>query len=124
MPAEWERHDAIWLSWPHDPTTFPDRVEKVEKTYGEIIKALLDSEKVNLLVKDSAMKKRAQGILKQCGVNPDNIVFHIYNCGCVVQGLRPDLSREQKERQPCHEPLDIQCMGRKIRNPDEGHPYP
>jgi len=79
MPAEWERHDAIWLSWPHDPITFPDRVEKVEKTYCEIIKALHENEKVNLLVKDSVMKKKAQGILKQCGVNPDDIVFHIYD---------------------------------------------
>ncbi len=79
MPAEWERHDAIWLSWPHDPTTFPNRLERVEKTYGEIIKVLLDSEKVNLLVKDSAMKTRAQDILKGRGVNPDEIAFHIYD---------------------------------------------
>jgi len=79
MPAEWERHDAIWLSWPHDPITFPDRVEKVEKIYSEIIKTIMVSEKVNLFVQDSAMKKRAQGILKQCGVNPDDIVFHIYD---------------------------------------------
>lgn len=79
MPAEWERHDAVWLAWPHDPITFPSRVEKVEKTYGEIIKALQGSEKVNLLVKDSTMKNKAQGILEQCSVNPDDIVFHIYD---------------------------------------------
>ncbi|MBI3755668.1 MAG: agmatine deiminase family protein, partial [Deltaproteobacteria bacterium] len=79
MPAEWESHDAIWLSWPHDPITFPHRVEKVEKTYGEIIKALQPGEKVNLLVKDSAMKQRAQDILKQSGANPDEIAFHIYD---------------------------------------------
>ena len=79
MPAEWEQHDAIWLAWPHDPITFPDRVEKVEKTYGEIIKALLDSEKVNLLVKDSAMKTRALGLLRQGGISPDDIVFHLYD---------------------------------------------
>ncbi|MBI3752662.1 MAG: agmatine deiminase family protein [Deltaproteobacteria bacterium] len=78
MPAEWERHDAIWLSWPHDPITFPDRVEKVEKTYAEIIKALQPGEKVNLFVQDLAMKTRAQGILKESGVNHDEIVFHVY----------------------------------------------
>ena len=79
MPAEWERHDAVWLAWPHDPITFPSRVEKVEKTYGEIIKALQGSEKVNLLVKDSAMKDKVQRILEQRSVNPDGIVFHIYD---------------------------------------------
>lgn len=79
MPAEWERHDAIWLSWPHDPVTFPDRVEKVEKTYGEIIKNLQHSEKVNLLVKDGAMKIRAQDILKEHGANSDEIAFHVFD---------------------------------------------
>ena len=79
MPAEWEQHDAIWLAWPHDPITFPDRLEKVEKTYGEIIKALQGSEKVNLLVRDGVMKTRALGLLRQWGINPDDIVFHIYN---------------------------------------------
>ncbi|MBI5328232.1 MAG: agmatine deiminase family protein [Deltaproteobacteria bacterium] len=90
MPAEWERHDAIWLSWPHDPITFPGRVEKVELTYGEIIKNLQHSEKVNLLVKDSAMKTRVMGILKQeehtpnpspegNKSSPDGIAFHVYD---------------------------------------------
>ena len=31
MPAEWTRHDAIWLAWPYDPLTFPDRVDRVEE---------------------------------------------------------------------------------------------
>ena len=29
MPPEWESHEAIWLAWPNDPTTFPDRLPKV-----------------------------------------------------------------------------------------------
>jgi agmatine/peptidylarginine deiminase len=36
--AEWEKHDAIWLSWPYDKTTFPNRVDKAEATYVQIIK--------------------------------------------------------------------------------------
>lgn len=79
MPAEWEKHDAVWLSWPHDPITFPDRVKKVETVYGKIINALQQSEKVNLLVKDSAMKQRAQDILKQNGATPDAVAFYIYD---------------------------------------------
>ena len=79
MPAEWERHDAIWLSWPHDPITFPDRVEKAEKSYVEIIDAMLDSENVNLFVTDDSMKKRAERLLKKGGVNPDCIIFHKYD---------------------------------------------
>lgn len=53
MPAEWEPHAATWISWPHDPITFPDRVGVVEDVYREIIRALTPHERVNLLVKDA-----------------------------------------------------------------------
>ena len=79
MPAEWERHDAIWLSWPHDPITFPDRVEKAENIYVELIRAISACEKVNLFVRDDAMKKRAKIYLKEGGVNLGDIIFHVYD---------------------------------------------
>ena len=40
MPAEWESHEALWLAWPHDKITFPNRLVKVENAYVEIIKAI------------------------------------------------------------------------------------
>jgi agmatine deiminase len=50
MPAEWEKHTAVWLAWPHDEITFPNgRVKKVEKIYVEY-KHLHESEDVELLV--------------------------------------------------------------------------
>ena len=52
MPAEWEPHAATWLSWPHDPITFPERVDAAEETYRQMIRALSKHERVNLLVKD------------------------------------------------------------------------
>lgn len=58
MPAEWEPHAATWLSWPHDPVTFPGRVAEVEATYKEMIRALTTGERVNLLVKDEDTHER------------------------------------------------------------------
>ena len=26
MPAEWEKHEATWLAWPHNPAEWPDKV--------------------------------------------------------------------------------------------------
>jgi agmatine deiminase len=60
MPAEWEPHAATWLSWPHDPATFPGRVDAVEETYREMIRALSKHERVNLLVKDEDTHERVQ----------------------------------------------------------------
>jgi agmatine deiminase len=79
MPAEWEKHDAIWLAWPHDPTTFPDKVEKVEATYVQIIKQIHESEYVELFVKDDCMKKKATDLFKQAGINMTKIRFHQFD---------------------------------------------
>jgi agmatine deiminase len=76
MPAEWERHDSAWLAWPHGPTTFPE-IEKVEKTYVQIIDALHESESVNLLVKDAAMKTRASEMLNEKDVDLAKIHFAV-----------------------------------------------
>jgi agmatine deiminase len=79
MPAEWERHDAIWLSWPHDPLTFPNCVEKVEATYVRIIKEIHESENVNLFVKDQAMKEKVTNRLQAVGVDFSKICFFLFN---------------------------------------------
>ena len=79
MPAEWERHDAIWLSWPHDPLTFPDCVERVENTYVKIIKEIHESEKVNLFVKNQAMKEKVVGMLQTVGVDFAKLRFFLFD---------------------------------------------
>jgi agmatine deiminase len=77
MPAEWERHSATWLSWPHDQETFPNGVEKVEKTYLEIISALQKSEDVNLFVKDNDTKARVAKLLNESSIDPKRVSLHI-----------------------------------------------
>ncbi len=79
MPAEWEEHDAIWLSWPHDPTTFPGRVERAEEAYVQIIKLLHSGEDVNLFVKDKAMKAKAMTMLCNSNVCLSKVHFYEFN---------------------------------------------
>ena len=63
IPAEWEKHSAVWLAWPYDKITFgslnqknnkinKERLPKVEKTFKKIISILQKSEKVNLITKN------------------------------------------------------------------------
>ena len=76
MPAEWEKHDAVWLAWPYDPTTFPGRVGKVEQIYVQIVKRIHEGEVVNMFVKDDLMQAKATYLLKQAGVNMAKVMFH------------------------------------------------
>ncbi len=83
MPAEWENHEAVWLSWPCDPATFPDRMERVEEAYLTIIGSLCGSERVNLLVRDGGMRDRVERLLGGAGIVAGDITFHLYDYGDV-----------------------------------------
>ncbi|MDD1750991.1 MAG: agmatine deiminase family protein, partial [Methanothrix sp.] len=76
MPAEWERHDAIWLSWPYDLDSFPE-IDRVEQSYISIIKAIHEGEMVNLLVKDEPMLNRVVDLLRGAEVRLGRVKFHI-----------------------------------------------
>ena len=39
-PAEWEPHRATWLSWPHNPETWPGRLERAEAAFCAMVRAL------------------------------------------------------------------------------------
>ena len=79
MPAEWEKHEGTWMSWPHDPLTFPNRIKKVENTYLKIILVLSKNENINLFVTDLKMKERVRKLFKQKGIDLHKIRFHVWN---------------------------------------------
>ena len=76
MPAEWEPHEAVWLSWPHRTGTFPHLAE-VEQSYAGFIHAMEGSERVELLVRDEAMIERVREILRAAGTGYGHVRFRI-----------------------------------------------
>ena len=77
MPAEWERHEATWLAWPHaDGVSFPGAYDKVLPVFAKIVDALADSEEVRICVNDAAEERAALEILAP--VRHDHVrFFHI-----------------------------------------------
>jgi len=75
MPAEWEKREATWLSWPHNKLTW-ESIEEIEKTYTEIISELHEGEKVNVLVNDSETEKKAGKMLSEKKADFSQITFH------------------------------------------------
>ena len=52
MPAEWERHEATWLAWPHNPEDWPGKFQPIPWLYAEIVRLLSARERVHILVDD------------------------------------------------------------------------
>ena len=76
MPAEWERHEAVWLSWPHSTVTFPD-IDAVEETYIRFISAMHKSETVELLVRDNNTKNMIRERLCKEGAGDSHVRYRI-----------------------------------------------
>jgi agmatine deiminase len=67
MPAEWERHEATWISWPHpDGASFPLAYHRVIPVFVEMVKALADSEIVRINVRDAEQGDEVRGLLGNC----------------------------------------------------------
>ena len=67
MPAEWEKHEATWLGWPHELTDWPGKFAPIPWAFAEMVRLLSQVERVFLLVQDGAAEKRARGILRKAG---------------------------------------------------------
>jgi len=76
MPAEWERHAATWIAWPHNPEDWPGKFQPIPWVYGDIVRYLAGVEDVHILVNDAAAEKRARNLLRRCGADLDRVHFH------------------------------------------------
>jgi agmatine deiminase len=78
MPAEWERHEATWLAWPHNPEDWPGKFQAIPWIYAEIVRLLSQRELVHILVNDAKAEDRARGILGRAGAHLDRVSFHLW----------------------------------------------
>ncbi len=76
MPAEWQRHEATWLAWPHDARDWPGKFAPIPWVYAEIVRQVAGAETVRLLVDDLAGERRARRTLIRAGVDLARVEFH------------------------------------------------
>jgi agmatine deiminase len=69
MPAEWERHEATWLAWPHELTDWPGKFAPIPWAFAEIVRHLSKVERICLLVEGRTSESRVRAILKKSGAN-------------------------------------------------------
>jgi agmatine deiminase len=76
FPAEWEKHRATWLSWPHKEASWPGKIKSIYPRYAEFIKIISEGERVCINVANSAMQVEATQWLRKSGVDLGQIDFY------------------------------------------------
>ena len=64
FPAEWEPHEATWLTYPHSDDSFPGKLESVYSSYIRFIAEITKSEKVRINVAEK-FKERLKKQLEE-----------------------------------------------------------
>jgi agmatine deiminase len=75
-PAEWERHDATWIAWPHHEPDWPGKLAPIPWVYAEIARVLHRHERVEILCHDESVREDAQRHLNAHGVK-SNVRLHL-----------------------------------------------
>jgi agmatine deiminase len=76
MTAEWDRHEATWLAWPHNPEDWPGKFQTIPWLYAEIVRLIAAHEAVHLLVENAQAEQRTTSMLQRAGANLDRVIFH------------------------------------------------
>ncbi|MBV8629690.1 MAG: agmatine deiminase family protein [Silvibacterium sp.] len=76
MPAEWARHAATWIAWPHNTDDWPGKFQAIPWVYADIVRYLSAAEDVHILVNDASVEKRARRVLTRSGVKLERVRFH------------------------------------------------
>jgi agmatine deiminase len=79
MPAEWERHEATWLAWPHEKTDWPGKFTPIPWVYGEIVRHLSRAEKVRILIENADEEEKARRVLRKTNAELSAVEFFHYS---------------------------------------------
>jgi agmatine deiminase len=121
MPAEWEPHAATWLAWPHHRDDWPGKFEPIPWVYAEIIRNLARHERVELIVKNAVVARRARRILERADALSANVRFHrwptnrvwLRDSGCIFLKRQPGFAQPDRIKDPVpHKPS---LLGLKFR---------
>jgi agmatine deiminase len=78
FPAEWEKHAATWLSYPHNENSWPGRIQNIYPAFHQFIKEISKGEIVNINVNDALMLKHVEDQLTAYGIDMNNIRLFVH----------------------------------------------
>jgi agmatine deiminase len=75
MPAEWERQEAVWLSWPHNRETWPGSFRAIPAVFARVASAISLREKVRINI-GARHRKRALSLIAAAGADMANVELY------------------------------------------------
>jgi agmatine deiminase len=78
FPAEWEEHDATWLTWPYRDESFPGKLESIYPSYMQFIKQIASGEKVKINVPNGSQVAMVKFLLDKYEIEEDNVELFIH----------------------------------------------
>lgn len=78
FPAEWERHKATWLSFPHKEASWPGKLESIYPVYGQFMAWLSRGEEVHINVNSEAMAQQVLRLAEEAGADMSRIIPHLF----------------------------------------------
>ena len=75
IPAEWEKHEATWIGWPHNNEDWPGKYTPIPWVYAEIVKHISKNEIVRIVVESKEHEKKTLSVLKSANGNTYNVEF-------------------------------------------------
>ncbi len=75
FPAEWEKHEATLIAWPHNKNDWPGKFTPIHWVYAEIVKRLSYSEKVLIVIQSVKQREFILGVLKKNYADTNNVEF-------------------------------------------------
>jgi len=76
-PAEWERHAATWIAWPHHEPDWPGKLAPIPWVYAEIARVLARHERVEILCHSPSVRDDARKTLTAHGVDKKAFRLHL-----------------------------------------------
>jgi agmatine deiminase len=77
MPAEWERHRATWIAWPHHEPDWPGKLGPIPWVYAEIVRVIAEHEPVEILCQSTDLAASADEALRAHGARRDRVRLHV-----------------------------------------------
>ncbi len=77
LPAEWEKHEATWLGWPHNKSDWPGKFAPIPWVYAEIVRRISAGEKARIVVESKQHERQARAVLESANVELISVEFYI-----------------------------------------------